>query len=126
MESIFELDQWILTRDRYRTHGHFPERQRLRRVIELRLHRLLPRHDLARVRAHSTHDGRQRALGDLLAFVERLAILDAGNQVDVLLHVAFGQWQRTHALVSLRPLARLDDPLRAVEVFGDPRIGAVY
>ena len=53
-------------------HRHFigPE-------VELGILRLLPRDFLAGVRAHAAHDGGERALGDALGFVERLAGADA-------------------------------------------------
>ena len=55
--------------------------------VELGVQRLVPGDCLAGVGRHPAHDGRQRALGDLLQLVDRLVRGDALEQVDVLLDV---------------------------------------
>ena len=64
-----------------------PHVQGLGEGVELGVERLLPGDGLAGVGRHPAHDGRQRALGDLLQLVDRLVGDDALEQVDVLLDV---------------------------------------
>ena len=64
-----------------------PQASGLGEGVELGVERLLPGDGLAGVGRHPAHDGRQRALGDLLQLVDRLVRGDALEQVDVLLDV---------------------------------------
>src|SRR5262249_34707428 len=71
-------------------HGAFLHRapgELLGEGVILRVERLLPGDFLAAVGRVAAHDGRERALGDLLQLVDRLMRRDALEQVDVLLHV---------------------------------------
>ena len=71
-------------------HGHRRHRQRdvpvvaRRRQVFLRVHRHVPGDRLAGVGGHAAHDRQQRALGHVLAVVDRLAAADAGEQLVVL------------------------------------------
>ena len=67
----------------------------LGKVSSFEFERLLPGDGLAGVGRHPAHDRRQGALGDLLQLVERLAVADALEQVDVLLDVGVDPRSRT-------------------------------
>ena len=85
--SVFSVPLWfvLLNKLRHARQGHRRNGQRdipgifRRREIFLGIQGHVPGNDLPGVRGHAAHDGQQRALGHVVAVVDRLAGADAGE-----------------------------------------------